>query len=235
MSMVSNLFSLREQEIFRSLTALRGCSFAIIGGYAVNAYALPRFSVDCDIVISDEAALQDIRTILTGIGYRQEHLPQDAPYPGSFLRYEKRIEHGFAVSMDVMVRNVSDRATGALFTAEWIFAHSKMRILKGKTIPEELKLRIINADALLAMKIISCRPADIRDIFMMLPHAQDKKWIISEVSSRYNLHDRLSKIMEKVDSKQFRDGLAGVYGRFDQKTFDQHKKALLSLRDAALE
>ncbi|MBI4149691.1 nucleotidyl transferase AbiEii/AbiGii toxin family protein [Candidatus Woesearchaeota archaeon] len=231
--MVNDLFSLREQEIFRSLTALKGCSFVIIGGYAVNAYTLPRFSVDCDIVIADEDELKNVQNILISIGYRQEHLPPEALYSGSFLRYEKKVGNDLAVSMDILFRDVRDRATGAAFSADWIFEHSKVRILRGKTIPEELRLRIINADALLVMKIISCRPTDIRDIFMMLPHAQDKKWLASEASSRYDLNDRLSRIIEKVDSKQFKDGLAGVYGRFDQDTFDKHKKAILSLGNAA--
>lgn len=49
--MISDLFSLRETEIFRTLVSLQSRHFVVIGGYAVNAYTLPRFSVDCDIVI----------------------------------------------------------------------------------------------------------------------------------------------------------------------------------------
>lgn len=52
--MNKDLFSLREQEIFRILKEISECEFVLIGGYAVNAYALPRFSVDCDIVIKDD-------------------------------------------------------------------------------------------------------------------------------------------------------------------------------------
>ena len=50
-----------------------------------------------------------------------------------------------------------------------------VKILKGKTIAEELKLRIINIDALLVMKIISYRSTDIRDLFMMFPNAKNKE------------------------------------------------------------
>ncbi len=105
-----------------------------------------------------------------------------------------------------------------------------MRLLKGKTIIEKLKLRIINIDALIVMKLVSCRPADIRDVFMMLPNAEDKKWIKSEVSSRCDFKGRLSKIIEKISSKQFKDGLSGVCGRLDQKTFEKHEKAILFLK-----
>ena len=48
---MADLFQLREKEIFETLRKLKDRNFVLIGGYAVNAYTLPRFSVDCDIVI----------------------------------------------------------------------------------------------------------------------------------------------------------------------------------------
>jgi hypothetical protein len=51
---------------------LKGCDFVIIGGYAVNAYTLPRFSVDCDIVIKDENELRKIEEVLLGLGYEKK-------------------------------------------------------------------------------------------------------------------------------------------------------------------
>ncbi len=229
--MIKDMLSLREEEIFKTLKELKDRDFVVIGGYAVNAYALPRFSVDCDIVIRDENELKKIEKILLMAGYKKESQTHEVPYSGSFCRYEKEIDYNFAVSIDVLVKNVSDRITGAVFSADWIFENSKLRILKGKTINEELKLRIINIESLIVMKIISCRASDIRDVFMMFPNAAGKEWIKSEVSSKYNLDDRLSKILEKVNSAQFKDGLSGVYGRFDQKTFEKHKNALLSLKN----
>ena len=226
--MIKNLFSLREEEIFQTLKALSDCDFVIIGGYAVNAYALPRFSVDCDIVVKDDNELKKIEKALLKRGYTKEEPNAEAQYSGSFLRYEKRLDNNFAVSMDILIRSVSDRMTGAKFEVEWIFENSKIRILKGKTIAEELKLRIINMDALLVMKIISCRSTDIRDVFVMFPNANNKDWVKSEVEMRYDFKDRITKIIEKVTSKQFKDGLSGVYGYFDQKVFGKHKKAIMT-------
>jgi len=54
------LLQLREEEIFKTLKALKNLRLVVIGGYAVNAYALPRFSVDCDIVIDDTASMKKI-------------------------------------------------------------------------------------------------------------------------------------------------------------------------------
>ena len=229
--MKKDLFSLREEEIFLTLKELKDCNFAVIGGYAVNAYALPRFSVDFDIVIKDYKELNKIGKILIKRGYKKEETNAEAQYSGAFLRYEKRLENNFAVSMDILIRAVTDRMTGADFSAEWVFENSSKKLLKGKTIAEELKLRIINIDALLVMKIVSCRPTDIRDVFMMLPNAKDYEWVKSEITLRYDLRDRINKIMEKVASKQFKDGLSGVYGYFDAKVFEKHKKAILTFLD----
>lgn len=226
--MKKDLFSLREEEIFQTLRELKDCDFVIIGGYAVNAYTLPRFSVDCDIVIKDENELKKIEKLLLKRNYKKEEPDIEAQYSGSFFSYEKRLENNFMVSIDVIVRTVTDRMTGATFSAEWVFENSSKKVLKGKTITEELKLRIINIDALLVMKIVSCRPTDIRDVFMMMPSANDKGWIKSEIALRYDLRNRISKTIEKVNSKQFKDGLSGVYGYFDAKVFEKHKKAIIT-------
>ncbi|MBW2966658.1 hypothetical protein KY342_06155 [Candidatus Woesearchaeota archaeon] len=42
-----DLLQLREKEIFETLKRIKHLKFAVIGGYAASAYALPRFSIDC--------------------------------------------------------------------------------------------------------------------------------------------------------------------------------------------
>jgi len=221
-----DLFSLREAEIFKTLQELRKCDLVIIGGYAVNAYALPRFSVDCDVVIKDDHELKIIEKVLLNLDYQKQSTPKNSSYRGSFYRYEKILGNNFTVSMDVLSEAVSDRMTGVIFPADWIFQNSQIRILRGKTISEQLNVRIITIDALLVMKIISCRATDIRDVFMMLPNAGNKSWVKSEVAERYDFKNRIDMIFQKVNSKQFYDGLRGVYGYFDPKVFEKHRKEL---------
>ena len=199
----------------------------VIGGYAVNAYALPRFSVDCDVVVNDPDELEKIKEILLEKGYRKVEPNTESQYSGSFLRYEKKLENNFSVSIDILINNVTDRMTGVVFDAEWVFLHAQKKVLRGKTITEQLNLKIIGIDALLVMKMISCRNTDIRDVFMMFPNAQDKEWIKSEVSQRFDFQDRITTIINKIISKQFKDGLSGVYGHFNQKVFEKHQKAIL--------
>lgn len=222
-----DLFSLREKEIFNTLKAIKDCDFVIIGGYAVNAYALPRFSVDCDIVVKDSGELLKIEGILLNNGYKKENL-FNASYSGEFFRYGKKLNNNFAVSMDVLFSKVVDRLTSSVFSSEWIFENSSTKIFRGKTISQDLRLRIINLDALMVMKMVSCRSTDIRDVFMLSPFAKDKEWIVSEISARYDFNNRISKIIDNITAKQFKDGLSGVYGSFDQKVFEKHKNSLIS-------
>lgn len=221
---------LREKEIFETLKKIKKSDIVLIGGYAVNAYALPRFSADCDIVIKDRKKLEKIEKCLLESGYcREKNYSDEVPYDGNFERYEKEIGHNFKVSMDILIGEVLDRQTKAAFSADWIFDNSALRNLKGKTISEQLKLKIVNADALFAMKLISCRQTDIRDIFLLINSIKDKNWVRKEISERYDLKDRLSKVISKINSKQFKDGLQGVFGIVDDRLFERNKKMIIEL------
>ena len=222
-------FQLREKEIFETLKKINKINFIVIGGYAVNAYTLPRFSIDCDIVIKGRKELEQIKPYLLELGYHEAKNSSSLPYHGKFERYEKELGNNFKVSIDILIGEVLDRQTNALFSAEWVFDNSALRNLQGKTISEQLKLRIINADALFAMKLISCRQTDIRDVFLLINSIKDKKWVKKEVSERYNLKERLSKVLAKISSKQFKDELQGVFGMVDDKAFERNKKLILEL------
>jgi hypothetical protein len=228
-----NLFSLREKEIFETLKKIKDSEFVLIGGYAVTSYTLPRFSVDCDIVLKNTAELEEISKSLIEIGYKKEKIDKTKiSYDGNFERYEKVLANNFKVSIDILINEVLDRQTGISFPAEWIFENSEFRNVKGKTIKEELKLMVANPDALTAMKISACRTNDIRDVFMLALYIKNKKWIKEEISKRYNFNERFSKLKDKIESKQFKDGLQGVFGLIDDKLFERHKKNILDIESS---
>ncbi len=224
------MLQLREKEIFETLKKMSKFKFVVIGGYAVNAYTLPRFSVDCDVVVKNKEELKDIEEILMNYGYVKEENNKDkTSYYGDFLRLEKDLGDNIKVSIDILIKEVLDRQTNATFSADWVFDNSEIRILRGKTITEELKLRIINLDALFVLKFVSCRLTDIRDIFMLAPNIKNKEWIKEEILKKYDFDKLFLKIKEKITSKQFKDSLQGVYGIIDNKVFEKHKKAILNL------
>src|SRR3989344_7048344 len=116
------MLQLREKEIFETLRKIEKFNFVIIGGYAVNAYTLPRFSVDCDIVVKDKGELKEIEEALVNFGYvKEENNKAKTSYYGDFLRLEKDLGENIEVSMDILIKEVLDRQTNATFSAEWIF------------------------------------------------------------------------------------------------------------------
>lgn len=223
-----NLFQLREGEIFETLKKLKNQRFVLIGGYAVNAYTLPRFSVDCDIVIYKDD-LEDIEKILLSIGYVESNEKSEVPYHGKFTRFEKIIKENFKVSIDILIDEVLDRQTGAKFLSDWVFDNSNIRVLRGKTIIEELNIRIINLEALFIMKMVASRNTDIRDIFLMISEVKNKEFIRKEVSEKVNFKSHLEKIIKEITSKQFKDGLQGVFGFIDEKLFRKNQEEILGL------
>ena len=221
---------LREKEIFETLKKIKNSKFIVIGGYAVNAYTLPRFSVDCDIVIKDRKELEKIEETLLELGYRKEkNYSDEVPYDGNFERFEKELGANFKVSMDILIGEVLDRQTKVKFSADWVFDNSSLRNLQGKTISEQLKVRIINSDALFTMKLISCRQTDIRDIFLLINSIKDKNKVKKEVSDRFDIKDRLDKALSKINSRQFKDELQSVFGMIDDKVFERNRKMILEL------
>jgi len=227
-----DLLQLREKEIFETLKVLKNAEFVIIGGYSVNTYTLPRFSVDCDIVVKGKDQLKEIELLLLKRSYlKVKTFNTNLPYHGEFFRYEKMLEGNLRASIDIMLDEVLDRQSKATFSASWVIENSDIRNLRGKTITENIKSRIINVDALLVMKISSCRNTDIRDVFMLMPQAQDLSWIRQEVNKRYDFQEKYEKIKQKITSSTFRDNLQGVYGLIDKKTFEKHKKAILALEN----
>lgn len=224
------MLQIREKEVFETLRKLKGMEFVVIGGYAVNAYTLPRFSVDCDIVIMDKTESAKVETALLGLGYYRKTSNAETDSV-DFARYEKNITGYFRVSFDVLVKDILDRQTNVRIPAGWVFKNSEIHSLKGKTITEDLKVRIINLDALFVMKMISCRPTDMRDLFMMAPMTKDRKWIKAEVESRCDFEERFNRLKSKISSKEFRNGLQGVYGFVDKITYVRNVNAVVSVAD----
>ncbi|MBW2994854.1 nucleotidyl transferase AbiEii/AbiGii toxin family protein [Candidatus Woesearchaeota archaeon] len=225
-----DLLQLREKEIFETLKRITHLKFVVIGGYAASAYALPRFSIDCDIVVEDSSELNKIEGELRNFNYVKKDANKiSTPYDGKFIRYEKELENNLNASIDILFKDILDRQTNATFSAKWVFENSSIKPFKGKTITEELKLRIMNPDALIVMKAISCRSADIRDVFMLITKSKDKVWIKEEIEKRCSFKERFAKIKEKINSKQFKDNLQGVYGHIDEELFKKHKQQVLEL------
>ncbi len=232
-----DLFSLREMEIFEGLRRLTGTEFVVIGGYAVNAYAPPRFSVDCDVVVENGKHAERMAHRLVERGFKNaESGKTPGRYGGAFVRMEKTLGNGLKASFDLLIREVYDQRTRARFSFPWIHSHSARRVLRGKTFPSPLETRIADADALVVMKLVASRKADLRDVFMLAPQTEtreSREFVRREVSQRTDWKAAIARASETILSKEFRKNVEGVYGGVDEKTFQRHVEAFRKL--AALE
>lgn len=220
----------REKEIFKTLKKINSITFVVIGGYAVNVYALPRFSVDCDIVVRGDKDALKIGKILINLGYSKEEKSKvKTPYHSEFIRYEKTIDIEFKVSFDILIGKVVDRQTGVVISAEWIFYNSSEKELRGKVVVDKINVMVPNVEALVVMKLLSCRSTDVRDIFMMIDKVTDNDFITKEVSERIDFSKKFNKLKDKIISKDFKNNLQGVFGFVQETAFEKNKELILKL------
>jgi hypothetical protein len=102
----------RESEIIRTISSLPK-NFVVIGGYATSALSIHRFSMDCDIVISD-ADMKELRDRLREEGYSRHKSARgfDRTYQSEVKIYVKSVG-GMRVSVDLFVNGVTLRKTKA--------------------------------------------------------------------------------------------------------------------------
>ena len=221
------IFEEREKFIFSLLEEIKGkVDFVVIGGYAINAYTLPRFSVDCDLVVKDKKAMLVLKKLLEPKGFSKKAIGALPGYRGEFLSLA--VKKPVITTLDVLAGNVEDRITGTLFPAKLIFKHSTKRTIFGKSSPVRIDTRVADAEMLFVMKAVSCRKPDIRDVFMLASTKLDRKKILQIAKEVPIPEESIEKIALKVNSKGFKDSLQGVFGMLPEKQFETSKKKLLS-------
>ena len=216
----------REALILQILGALPK-GVVLVGGYAVNAYVPPRFSIDCDIVVFNE--VEEIKKLLIGNGF-EETARGDIPY-GEYIRFMRKTEK---VSFDLLLNSVLDRDTGVVFEAELFKKYSRERIIVGKADPTRIIMRVADAELLFAMKLVSARRQDIRDIFML--SGTELNWsIINEIiktkCSEKLVKERIKLIKAKVESRNYRDSLHGAFGKIPDKMFERCRLNIVKFLD----
>ena len=82
-----------------------------------------------------------------------------------------------------------------------------------------MKAKVTTRDALIIMKLLSCRETEIRDIFMILPEVKDLSFIKNEINKKANFAKQYEKLKNKVLSKDFKNNLQGVFGFLPEQTF----------------
>src|SRR2546427_5219791 len=132
---------------------------------------------------------------------------------GGYVRYEMK---NVKVSFDLLENSVVDRDTRIVFESELFKKHSGERTTVDRSVPTRIKMRIADPELLFAMKFVSARRQDIRDMFMLAGANLD--WdIVTELlqvkCDRRLMGERSRAIMRAVQSKTFCDSVNAPSGR----------------------
>lgn len=222
-------FAQREEFLFSTLKQISGkTEFVVIGGYAINAYVLPRFSIDCDIVVQNRENAQKIRKLLENRGF-SERAGGKLPYGGEFFSMASKDP---PATFDILSEAVEDRLSGTIFLAEIIFENSSKRAIFGKGSPIQIKCRVVDPELLFLMKACPARSTDIRDLFMLSGTKLDVEKM-RKMAKQINAKIDAEKILSKIGSRGFLDALQGVHGKLPaeqyEKTLEKAKKNIEKL------
>jgi hypothetical protein len=217
----------RESIIIKTLRKLPRENVVLIGGYAVNAYVPPRFSIDCDLVVVGSTST--LESLLREDGFIKVS-EGDVSY-GGYTRYEME---KVKVSFDLLKGSVVDRDTRVVFEAELFKKYSAERTTVGRSEPTRLRMRIADPELLFAMKFVSARKQDVRDMFMLAGAVLN--WdLVSELLSAKCGRDLIVKrsrsIIRDVQSTNFRDSLHGPFGKIPSERFELCRRRLVEYLD----
>jgi len=199
----------------------------LIGGYAVNAYVPPRFSIDCDLVVFKGVA--EMKKMLVKNGF-EETERGEVPH-GEYIRFMHKREK---VSFDLLINSVFDRHSKVVFEGSLFTRYSKERVTVGRANTIRISIRIADPELLFAMKFISARRQDIRDIFML--SGIELNWnlireIIKKKCDEELIKKRIGPIKAIVMSKNLKDSLHGAFGKIPDEMFNNCSSHLVKFLD----
>jgi hypothetical protein len=203
----------REAEVIRILRVLHSHSdkLVVIGGYAVSALAEHRFSVDCDIAIS-EKDLKSFEKVLTEEGYRKTKASKvnKGIHGARTAKYVKLIG-GRKVLVDLSINSVVCRETEGEWTYDLLLKNSSDSNVIGVT--DSTMAHVPKKELLIAMKLHPARDADLRDV-VMLGEGGDWKAVVgfANTGTKSRLISQLDSAMKRIGSNDFPSSLKAEFG-----------------------
>ncbi len=208
MSQAASLTS-REQEIIQILRTLGESTdgFVVIGGYAVSALGLHRFSVDCDLAV-DERKVAGIEEVLSREGYSKK-TGQKRPKGVVMHELEKRMGRDTA-SVELYIDKVVSRATLGTWSYRFIRENSTETIVLGVT--DSTPSRVVVRDLLAAMKLHASRPQDLSDIVVL---SEGMDWNKVAEFSACGVQGKLARLLDSaldtISSPKFSSDLRATF------------------------
>ena len=171
--MIGQSLVAREAEVLKTLRAIHQMreKSTLIGGYAVNAYStLPRYSVDCDIVVANPQ-VEKLLSFFKDRDYTEKGKAYLNEIEGIATRKLVKKVGGEQVSVDLLVDGVRCHQTGATWNEEEVSNTS--RELRVTSVNGSVLSNVASRELLIAMKLHSGRDTDLRDVVML---TNDADW-----------------------------------------------------------
>ncbi|MCL5068413.1 MAG: hypothetical protein M1368_08700 [Thaumarchaeota archaeon] len=197
--MNSTTLTSREREILRILSVIypqRG-KCTLIGGYAVNAYSpLPRYSIDCDLVVS-RSDFEEFSDVFVQNGFKDVSKIYLDELQGLETWKFKKLVNEETVTVDLLLDGVKCRQTEAIWTQKEVKSCASERKVVG--VSGSVTSSVVSRELLIAMKLHSGRDADLRDATKLMDSVD---WLtVEKFSNRGNSHkviEQLTNDMAKV-------------------------------------
>jgi hypothetical protein len=202
----------------------------LIGGYAIAAYGVPRFSNDADIVIS--APLKStFEKFLREQGFEMEEPAHSSrqDFEGNVPRFRRE-----ETTVDLLVGYVRDRKAGVDIPEEWISKDSLQLQLKTITSISEVPVSVARPEAIWALKLQAGRDQDLLDLYAIfdVPIKTDEVISLFRSFNSETLNGKLSLTLEKVYStKLFEDAMSRMGTKRTEKTVEKWQKFATKVRN----
>lgn len=203
----------RESEILGILEVIypERTKFALIGGYAVDAYsALPRYSVDCDIVISG-ANLKSFAQTFGSNGFEDKGPIYRNESNGLATRKFVKLLGNGPVSVEALVGGVRCRQTEAVWRVEEVLQSSREQKVIG--VKRSVLSNVASRELLIAMKLHSGRDTDLKDAAMLVDSADwPRVATLADRGIRAKVISQLNNAIEKMKDEKFEEQLRSFFG-----------------------
>lgn len=207
----------RERACFELLARFPKEKYVLIGGYATSAFDFPRFSVDLDIVITEED-LEFFISLLERQGLTKTISKKlGRIYKGQFIRFAKRIG-GLAVNVDLLVNMVQSRQTDSAYSFEYLFRNSEIREVTGSALDARAEARVADREMLIALKANSMRLADQRDIIALCNGDVDVEKVVEHLTRcpQSIIGRHIDMLLKTLRDPKTTDSIKGVFGLSDE-------------------
>jgi hypothetical protein len=204
----------REEQILDILKQIypNKDKFTLIGGYAVDAYSpQPRYSQDCDLVIS-ESDYKGFEKILNEQGFVvKERINRDQQVDGVVKTWKfRKFVNKQRVEVDLLIDAVKCRQTDAIWTEQEIKSGSGERRVVG--LSDTVNSNVASKELLIAMKLHSGRDPDLRDVVMLQDSVDwDLVAKFTTKGSKQKVLDQLDNALKNIQREQFETSIKASF------------------------